>query len=523
MPNKTVSRTWTNAMNTRKTAFILMMAVFVSPLCAQLRLPAVIGDNMVLQSNSTVPIWGWAQPYQKVDVKGSWMTLARSARADSKGKWMIKLKSPEAGGPYSIVFQSGKEFIEVKNVLAGEVWLCSGQSNMDFPLKKATNGEKTIAESNIPQIRLFTVPKTVADNPLDDTQSQWKLSSPETSADFSAVGFFYGHSLYKVLNVPIGIIQSSWGGTPAESWVSKETLTTDNDLIPILERFADRVLNFNKTMDKYQEALELWEQTAQENKDPAKKPVMPVIRDQGSPASLYNGMISPIIPYKLKGVIWYQGEANRKRAWQYRKLFPALINNWRSAWNQGPFPFYFVQLAPYKYGDENENFLPELREAQLYTMQTVINTGMAITTDVGDLENIHPAEKLKVAERLAFWAIAKDYGRTNLEHCGPIYNSMIIENDKIRINFDHLGQGLVSTGGNPPSCFTIAGEDQVFYPAEAIIERNTVLVSSPKVTSPVAVRFGWNKTDVPNLFNRNGLPASPFRTDNWPAVTLNEK
>ncbi len=508
-------------MNLSKAALILMTAVFISPLIAELRLPAVIGDNMVLQSDSTIPLWGWAEPYQKVDVKGSWMVLGRSARADANGKWLIKLKSPEAGGPYSIVFQSGKEFIELKNVLSGEVWLCSGQSNMEFPLKKAINGEKAVIESNISQIRLFKVPQTIADNPLDDTQSQWKLSSPETSADFSAIGFFYARALNEHVKVPVGIIQSTWGGTPAESWVRKETLTTDKDLIPILERFAGRVLNFPDTMEKYRKALEQWEQS--QDKDPAKEPVMPLIRDRGSPASLYNGMISPIIPYKIKGVIWYQGEANRKRAWQYRKLFPALINNWRNDWNQGPFPFYFVQLAPYKYGDEDAKILPELREAQLYTMQTVINTGMAVTTDIGDLDDIHPTEKLRVAERLALWALDRDYGFPNLEPSGPIYNSMAIEDGKIRIRFDHLAQGLVSTGGQTLSCFTMAGEDQVFYPARADIERNTVLVNSPQVSSPIAVRFGWNKTDVPNLYNRNGLPASPFRTDNWPAVTANEK
>ncbi len=504
------------------TALILMLAVFISPLVAELRLPAVISDNMVLQSDSSVPIWGWAEPYQRVDVKGSWMTLARSARANADGKWMIKIKSPQAGGPYTIVFQSGKEFIEVKDVLSGEVWFCSGQSNMEFPLKSSNNGERAVAESNIPQIRLFKVPHTIADNPLDDTQAQWKLSSPETSADFSAVGFYYGRSLHQIQNVPIGLIQSTWGGTPAESWVRKETLTTDKELIPILERFANRVLNFSQIMDKYQKDTELWEQMPQETKETVKKPAIPVMRTQSSPASLYNGMVAPIIPYKIKGVIWYQGEANRKRAWQYRKLFPVLIENWRSDWDQGTFPFYFVQLAPYKYGDENEYFLPELREAQLYTMRTVVNTGMAITMDIGDMNDIHPTEKQRVADRLALWAVAKDYGRGSMVHCGPLYNSMVVENDKIRIIFDHLGQGLMSTGGQLLTCFTIAGEDKVFYPADAVIERNTVLVSSPEVSTPAAVRFGWNKMDVPNLFNRSGLPASPFRTDNWPAVTLNE-
>jgi sialate O-acetylesterase len=234
-------------------------------------------------------------------------------------------------------------------------------------------------------------------------------------------------------------------------------------------------------------------------------------------------MIAPIVPYKIKGVLWYQGEANRKRAWQYRKLFPILINSWRNEWDQGPFPFYYVQLAPYQYGDEDPNLLPEIRESQLYTMQTIINTGMAVTVDIGDIEDIHPKEKQKVADRLLLWALAKDYGQKNLVYSGPVYNSMIVEQDKIRIMFDSLGQGLVSTGNMPLNCFTIAGEDKIFHPANAIIERNTVLVGSPKVSEPVAVRFCWSKTDIPNLYNRNGLPAVPFRTDDWPAVTLNEK
>ena len=500
---------------------LLLVTAICIPALAQLRLPAVINDGMVLQRDASVPIWGWAQPYQKVDVKGSWMVLPRSARANEKGRWFVKIKSPEAGGPYSIVIQSGKEFIELKKVLSGEVWLCSGQSNMDFPLKESEKGAEAIIESNLPQIRLFKVPHTIADNPLEDTEAKWQQASPETTPDFSAIGFYYAKLLNRQLDVPVGMIQSAWGGTLAESWMRKEILATDKDFHPILERFSEKVLGYSEKFKEYETKLKEWESTEESKRE--EKPKAPQLRDKNSPSSLYNGMISPIIPYKIKGVIWYQGEANRRRGWQYRKLFPALIENWRKDWNQGPFSFYFVQIAPYKYPNTDKYLVPELRDAQLHTMKTVVNTGMVVTTDIGNIDDIHPKNKSTVANRLFLWAMANNYGKPNIVHSGPIYKSMTVENDKIRIMFDHLGQGLTAPYYEPIKGFEIAGEDKKFYPADAIIERNTVLVGNVEIEKPVAVRFGWDKAAQTNLSNRQGLPASPFRTDDWPAVSVEAK
>lgn len=383
------------------------------------------------------------------------------------------------------------------------------------------NGESAILASNLNKVRLFKVPRTISDNPLEDTNSAWQQASPETTPDFSAVGFHFAKLLHNELNTPVGIIQSAWGGTVAESWVRKETLATDTDFYPILERFSKRVLEFPKSLKQYESQLQQWQQN--EDQDKGEQPQKPVLRHKNSPSSLYNGMIAPIVPYKIKGVLWYQGESNRNRGWQYRKLFPALIENWRNDWGQGPFSFYFVQIAPYQYGDENKNLVAELRDAQLHTMNTVVNTGMAVTTDIGDINDIHPTDKAIVANRLFLWAMANDYGRKNTVCSGPIYKSMVVEGSNIRIMFDYLGQGLVSTAFKPLEGFEIAGEDQKFYPAKAFIERNTVLVGNIDIAAPVAVRFGWDKTATPNLTNRQGLPASPFRTDDWPAVSINEK
>lgn len=501
----------------RKIVFLLL--VFVALLNAQLRLPGIFSDNMILQHYSAVTIWGWAQPYQRVDVKGSWMALAKNARADSEGKWSLRIKAPQAGGPYSIVIQSGREFIQLNDVLSGEVWLCAGGMNMDMPLKASENGKQEILSSDLPNLRLFKVPYNYSDKYQEDVVASWKKSSAESSEDFSAVGFLFGKNLHQSLDVPVGIIQTTYNGAPAESWVDRDYLSRDAELLPILERFKQRVLNYPQLLEKYRQDLQQWEE--EEKKDESEKPIEPILRDHKSPSSLYNGMIAPIVPYKFKGVIWYHGESNISRGWQYRKLFPRLIQSWRNNWNNVNMPFYFVQPAPYKYENAEQSPLFDIRESLFYTMKTVLNTGMVVTTDIGDIENIIPADKQDVANRLALWAKARDYGNQSIVFSGPLYSSMEVEDGKIRILFEHLGQGLVSHANRPLTCFTIAGEDKVFHPAQATIERNTVLVSSPQVKKPIAVRFAYENSDVPNLFNRQGLPAAPFRTDNFTLNTEN--
>ena len=494
--------------------YILLLSLLVClPSFAVLRLPSVLSDNMVLQHNSAVPIWGWAEPFQRVDVKGSWMVLATSTRANADGKWSTKIKSPQAGEGYSIVIQSGKEFLELRNVLSGEVWVCAGATNMQMPLNQANDWEREKLVSNLPQVRLFTVEQAFSQSPLEDTKASWFAASPETVADFSAIGYHYAKLLHNELQVPIGIIQATWQDTLAESWMTKEALLSDKDFAPILDSFGRRILDYPRLFTQYQAQFEQWQQLDSDDKGEA--PAEPALTDENSPSSLYNGMISPIIPYRIKGVLWYQGEENRLRAWQYRKLFPALIEDWRKNWNQGSFPFYFAQIAPFEYTDEQENLAAELREAQLLTMQTVINTGMVATTDIGEVDNIAFGNKSVVANRLFLWAMAKDYGRRNTVYSGPIYESMVVERDKIRIMFEHLGQGLMVTGFQAMRHFEIAGEDKVFYPAKGVIERNTVLLSSEDVPFPVAARFAWENAPQPNLFNRQGLPAVPFRTDDW--------
>jgi len=361
--------------------------------------------------------------------------------------------------------------------------------------------------------------------PLEDTEGQWTLCSPQSVGDFSAVGYFFGREIHKALGVPVGLIHSSWGGTPAEAWTSLPYLEGDPDYQPIIERWKLNLANYPKAIKDYEAKLAEWQSAAEKAKAEGKpappapwKPAGPEY--PGRPAVLYNGMIAPLIPYAIQGVIWYQGEANAGRAYQYRRLFPTMIRNWRKAWGQGNFPFLFVQLANYEPGNLNEEWA-ELREAQLMALQ-LPSTGMAVAIDIGNPKDIHPRNKQEVGRRLALTALAKVYGK-NIEYSGPMYRGMSIEGGAIRLRFDHVDGGLLAMGGGPLKGFTIAGEDRKFVPAEAVIEGETVVVRSPEVAHPVAVRYAWAINPTCNLYNKAGLPASPFRTDDWPGVTVNAR
>jgi sialate O-acetylesterase len=514
--------------------FIGLIVVFnfqsiYTGLFANIKLPALFSNNMVLQQNTNVNIWGWADPGEKIEIKANWSNKIVTTTADDSSKWLISIKTPKAGGPYTILFK-GHNSIEIQNILIGEVWICSGQSNMNMPVGKfgkekdwrtgVINYPEEIENAKYPAIRFFTVKQKTSDTIQKDVVGKWEECTPSTVAEFSAVAYFYGRELYNKLKVPIGLIHTSWGGTPAEAWTRKEVLESDTLLRPILDRYNQTIENYPRLQKEYADTLAKWKKAVADstivgiNRNNPPRP--PVGRGSNkAPCGLYNAMVAPLIPFTFKGVIWYQGEGNADRAWQYRYLFPAMIKNWRTDWNQGDFPFYFVQIAPHR----SQN--PEIREAQLYTYRMVPNTGMAVITDAGDSLNIHPVNKQVVGYRLSLWALSHTYSLKNIVFSGPLYKSMKTEGNRIRISFDYTGSGLVCKGDLTD--FLIAGENKEFVMARAKIDGNTVVVWSDNVTAPKAVRYNWKYIPSPQLYNKEGLPASPFRTDDWPGKTFGKK
>ena len=502
----------------------LLAAVFCPLAQADVKLPAIIGDNMVLQRAIDVPIWGWADPGEKVTV-----TLgdqSKSATACEKGKWMVRLDSIKEGGPTKMTV-AGKNTITVENILIGEVWVCSGQSNMGFTVRGAINAEAEIASADYPEIRLFSVPLVGTQEPQYDCKGKWLVCSPETVPNFTAVGYFFGREVYKNIKMPIGLINTSWGGSSCEAWVRRDLLEADPAYADLLSSFAKRCAEYDpeKAKAAYENQKARWKEAVAkakaEGKPAPRAPRAPSDPRTGQhrPANLYNGMILPILPYAIRGVIWYQGESNAGRAYQYRDLFPKMIKNWRDDWAQGDFPFYFVQLANFMAvkPEPTESPWAELREAQTMTLSRP-NTGQAVIIDVGEANDIHPKNKQDVGKRLALWALVKDYGR-DLVYSGPMYKSMKKDGNKIVVSFDHVGGGLVAKGDEPLKGFAIAGEDKKFVWADAKIDGDKVVVSSAEVANPVAVRYAWADNPVCNLYNEEDLPACPFRTDEWPGVT----
>ena len=494
---------------------------------ADVRLPAVIADNMVLQRGEKVSIWGWADPGEDVAISVSWNRRKLKATADTKGEWSVKVSSPKAGGPYKMTI-SGKNEIDLDNIMSGEVWVCSGQSNMQWSVQASANAKEEIAAADYPNIRLFTVTRKVAQEPQSDCEGSWASCRPETVPGFSAVAYFFGRTLHKELDVPIGLIHTSWGGTPAEAWTRREILEADDEFEPILARQDDIIARYPQAYKEYEQKLEEWKKAVEKAKADGQKPPRRPGEPRGpehphSPAGLYNAMIAPLIPYGIQGAIWYQGESNAGRAYQYRKLFAAMITNWRKDWGQGNFPFLFVQLANFMETkpEPGESAWAELREAQTMTL-SLPNTGMATIIDIGEAKDIHPKNKQDVGKRLALWALAKTY-KEDLACSGPLYKSMKIEGGKIRLRFDYVGGGLVASDGEALKGFAIAGADRKFVWADATIDGKTVVVSSEDVAKPVAVRYAWADNPVCNLYNKENLPAGPFRTDDWPGVTIDAR
>lgn len=473
----------------------LGLAVCIRPAAADVRLPNVIDSNMVLQRDAPLPIWGWADPGEKVTVSISGNEATTTA--DDNGDWSVRLAAMSVGGPHEMTVKGNNEIV-LNNILVGEVWVCSGQSNMQWSTNRADNAEDEIAAANFPKIRLFNIPRVPAGTPQADVEAEWTECTPETVPGFSAVAYFFGRELHQELDVPIGLIETAWGGTRIEPWTTLDGFRS----VPEVASLAD---DAEAKHEEYVKTLEELPEDAEQPKHP--------LEDRQASTGLYNGMVYPIVPFAIRGAIWYQGESNRADGSLYQHKMAALINGWRHAWNQGEFPFLFVQLAPYRYNGEAD-LLPQIWEAQALTLW-MPNTGMAVTTDIGNLDDIHPTNKQDVGKRLALWALARTYGQDDLVFSGPLYKSMKVEGDSVRIRFKETGDGLESRDGEPLTWFEIAGEDKKFVEAEATIDGDTVVVHSDEVDEPAAVRFGWHQEAEPNLVNSAGLPASPFRTHKW--------
>ncbi len=474
-------------------------------------------DGMVLQRDRPVPVWGTAGDGEKVTVTFAGQTVSTTAQG---GKWMLKLQPLTVNNQPATLTISGENTVTVSNVLVGDVWVCSGQSNMERqlgprpPQPLIDNWEQEAATADFPNIREFFVPEKGLPAPVDDVKGKWVACTPQTAPNFSAVSFFFARALYSKINVPIGLLFSAVGGTPVEAWTSKEALGSKPEGQDVLAGYEKALQDYpGKIADYQQHQAELMQKYADDlakaqaaNQPPPRKPGPPndpAVHDL--PCRHYNAMIAPIIPYAMRGVIWYQGEANSGRGKQYQTLFPLMISDWRQRWAEADFPFLFVQLAPYR-GNS-----PELREAQLLTAQTIPSTAMVVTTDLGVPDNVHPPHKAPVGERLALAARALAY-EEKIEYSGPLFEKAEVSGNQIVVHFTHVGSGLTAKDG-PLKGFALAGADKKFSPAEASIQDNTVVVSSPTVPSPVYVRYGWNSVPEVNLYNVEGLPASPFRTD----------
>jgi sialate O-acetylesterase len=540
------------------TAALLAFAAFTSSLHADVKLPAIFGDHMVLQRDAKVPVWGWAEPTEAVTVTAGQSKGTATAGAD--GKWKVSLEGLKASDQPIEVTVAGKNTITLHDVLVGDVWVCSGQSNMEFQLGGgkwgfggAHNADEEIPKASHPSLRLFIVQKKIALSPEKDCKGEWMVSSPETAPKFSAVGYFFGKEILENQKVPVGMIGTYWGGTPAEAWTSIEGLKSQPelsayagsiekiqaDLPAALKQYKETTLP--KWEKSHAEAVAKWSDEAAKAKadgkpEPAKpralsarKPEAPD-HNPNAPTVLSNGMIAPIVPFAIKGAIWYQGESNAGAAKLYETLFPEMITDWRTRWGEGDFPFFWVQLANYQARDERPTQAgdgwPGLRDAQSKTLK-LPNSGQAVIIDIGQGNDIHPKDKQDVGHRLALAARHVAYGET-LVYSGPTYDSLKIDGDKAVVTFKNVGAGLtiaaapttqMSVPAEAPAStlkgFSISGEDHHFVWATATISGDTIVVSSPEVKDPKAVRYGWANNPEVNLYNKDGLPASPFRTDDW--------
>lgn len=465
---------------------ILFLALFLITTCtlnAKIKVATALGDNMVMQRNTEVKLWGTALPNQKLTIRASWNKSKVTTQANDKGEWIVKVKTTEAGGPYKINITSGKEKIQLQNILLGEVWLCSGQSNMEMTMRGFTdqpiNGStETLAMAQNSQIRLFTVKRNAQNNPQNDCNGNWEIATAETVANFSAVGYYFAKRLQETLKIPIGVINSSWGGSRIEAWIDAET------------------------MQKHPESLSI---TTQEKTAPNHRA-----------SNLYNGMIYPIKNIGIKGVIWYQGESNRSEYQYYADLSKAMTEKWKSDFELDVLPFYFVQIAPYSYSNSNDILSGKFYDAQLKAATIIPDAGIVASVDYGEEHCIHPAEKEMIAQRLSYWAFSETYHIKGLAYKNPVYKSMEIKDSSVVVSFDNIENGL-SSYGKEINNFEIAGDDKVFYPAKAKIRSRQITLTSPEAPKPIAVRYCYKNYPSGKgfVYNTAGKPILPFRSDNW--------
>lgn len=490
-------------------ALVLILPAFAY---AELRVPPVFSDSMVMQRDRPIHVWGVCDPGTEVIV--SMAEHDATATADEQGRFDAYLDPLPAGGPHRMTV-TAKETIAFDDVLVGEVWVCSGQSNMEWSVSNSKDADLELLTANHPNIRILSVPKRAAQSPQTEFDGRWQACTPESIEGFSAVGYFFGRRIHQTLDVPVGLIDNAWGGSAAEAWLSTQTLAETGDYEPMLNRWQQQMKNYDYEvlLEEWEAKVAAWRQAGR----PGRKPPEPRDRAQGQhrPGNLYNGVLYPVIGYTMRGVIWYQGESNASRAKEYQSLFPLLINTWRREWQQGEFPFYWVQLADFQAEKltPGESDWAELREAQTMTMQQLPRTGQAVITDLGDAADIHPRNKLDVANRLARWALANDYGY-DIAFRSPQFASMIREGNRLRLTFEHVAGGLKARDVREPMGFAIAGSDKKFVRAKAkILNKNTIEVSADSVSEPVFVRYAWADNPIANIESTDGLPLTPFRTD----------
>ena len=508
---------------------VVVLLLAATGVRANVSLPDVISDSMVLQQKQRVPIWGIADASETVTVR--FAGQSKKTIASSEGKWLVKLDPMRGNATPATMIISGKNTIELTNILVGEVWLVAGQSNMQRLLSETANGEAAIAAADHPQIRLFNVSRQVAFKHAPPPLARWLVCSPQTVKEFSAAGYYFGVELEKELHVPIGLINSSYGGSQAEAWTPVEYLLASGDLRPTVERTRIWDEERPRVRVAYDEALKKWRAEADKavaaGARPSPSPTVPdALREYRIASSIYNGMIAPLIPFYIRGAIWYQGESNEARAQQYELLLPTMIKAWRERWGEGNFPFGIVQLPSYR--DQKPEPADEpwshVREAQRRTAMNTANTGLIVTIEIGEARDIHPKNKLDVGKRMARWALVDVYGR-KMTRSGPVFREAKITGSKIVVKFDEAGAGLKIRDGDKLDEFAIAGTDHKWHWASArIVSKNTIEVWSDVVPQPVAVRYAFNNNPRhPNLTNETGLPAAPFRTDNWPGPTDGKK
>ncbi len=480
---------------------------------ADITMSPIFSDHMVLQRDLANRVWGWAQPGEEIAVVIAGQT--KKSKAGDDGAWEVKLDPMPAGGPHQLVVE-GSSRLEFGDVLVGEVWVCSGQSNMQWPLSAAYDADLEAMSADFNQIRLISVPQVGTQDPQKSFDGSWQVCTPEAAAGFSAIGFLYGRILHEALDVPIGLIDDAWGGSACEAWIRRDLLEKDPQFAPLIERWNTMEAEFEKLAS----ASDLTEQQQRR-----KRELEGQMRGNQRPSNIYNGVLKPTIGYGIRGAIWYQGESNAGRAYQYRELFPLMIQSWREEWGIGDFPFFWVQLADFmaEKPEPGDSGWAELREAQTMTMDRLPSTGQAVIIDIGEGKDIHPKNKLGVARRLARWALATVYGK-DIVHRSPQYASMEKKDGSIVLHFNHVPTELITFDVPELRGFTIAGSDHTFVPAEAkIVDKNTIVVSAPGVSDPVAVRYAWADNPICNVYSKEGLPLTPFRTDDWPGVTADSK